>query len=679
MQLVDARVTHYRSINDSGVVGFDPEITGIVGAVGSGKTSFLTMLSGVSAKVRFGEADLPRNSGMLARLRGGSARAGEIVQLQATFRVEDADRRRLPPEHRRADRIEVRRTLAGAISLSVDGEALPRVDIRREADAIRGHAERAAGVICPPGRGGRAGGAALAERVAEAASCFRDADYYDERWTALAAQSLRNAALSADVGRGALDEFESELAGIDSVRGDIARKIQADPQSAVYRAVPKPLYCGGVFELEDGIDLDRFIADPFGSRTFSCVAQACGLTPAGISRVRHAPPAERDGYLSKKSAMLGARLGQFWRQEDYAFRLAIDGSRLLLGVSDRTTGTATPPSERSSGFRWMTAFFLDIAAFVARRPGRCVILLDNPATELHEGGKGDVLRFMREAARSGRIQVVYSTHERALVDPRRADRVRVACLTADGTKIRTIGEASRGGPIEAAMGGAGSPAQYSMFGAQRTVVFEEDSDMYAASAVNEYIARTDPGASLDRDVYSISSMGGMAMAEHALAMYRGMGADFVMVVGRGRASEAAAGEAGAAESGRRIVEIPAADGRSEAGIEDLVDRSLYYEAFREAYRGRLDRVPSIDEIDSGGGQRRADRYRSWLEGAGHGYGRTLVALRMFGVVLDDEAARADPGRAEALKRTSGAFASLFASIKARCGGAEFRGAPRAAP
>ena len=679
MQLVDARVTHYRSINDSGVVGFDPEVTCIVGAVGSGKTSFLTMLSGVSAKVRFGEADLPRNSGTLARLRGGSARAGEIVQLQATFRVEDADRHRLPPEHRRADRIAVRRTLAGGISLSVDGEALPRVDIRREADAIRGHAERAAGVLCPPGRGGRAGGAAPAERAAEAPSCFGDVDFYDGEGTALAVQSLRATALSADVGRGALDEFESEMAGIDAVRGDIARKIQADPQSAVYRAIPKPKYCGGVFELEDGIDLDRFIADPFGSRTFSCVAQVCGLTPSGISRVRHAPPAERDGYLSKKSAMLGARLGQFWRQEDYAFRLAIDGSRLLLGVSDRTTGTATPPSERSGGFRWLAAFFLGVSAFMARRSGRGVILLDNPATELHEGGKGDVLRFVQEAARSSRIQVVYSTHERALVDPWRADRVRVAGLSAEGTRIRTIREASRDGAIEAAMGGVGSPARYSPFGAPRAVVFEEDSDVYAASAVNEYVARTDPEASLDRNVYSISSMGGIAAAEHALAMYRGMGADFVMVVRRGRESEAAAREAGHAESGRRIVEIPAADGMSEAGIEDLVDRSLYYEAFREAYRGRLDRIPAIDEIDAGGEQKRSDRYRNWLEESGCGYSRTLVALRMFGVVLDDEAARADPGRAEALKRTGRAFASLFASIKAGCGGAESRDAPRTAP
>lgn len=665
MQLVDARVTHYRSINDSGVVGFDPEVTCIVGAVGSGKTSFLTMLSGVSAKVRFGEADLPRNSGMLARLRGGSARAGEIVQLQATFRVEDADRRRLPPEHRRADRIAVRRTLAGGISLSVDGEALPRVDIRREANAIRGRAERAAGVLCPPGRGGRAGGAAPAEGAAEALSRFGDVDFYDEEGTALAVQSLRYAALSADVGRGARDEFESELAGIDAVRGDIARKIQADPQSAVYRAIPKPKYCGGVFKLEDWIDLDRFIADPFGSRTFSCVAQVCGLTPSGISRVRHASPAERDGYLSKKSAMLGARLGQFWRQEDYAFRLAIDGSRLLLGVSDRTTGTATPPSERSGGFRWLTAFFLGVSAFMARRSGRGVILLDNPATELHEGGKGDVLRFVQEAARSSRIQVIYSTHERALVDPWRADRVRVAGLSAEGTKIRTIREASRDGAIEAAMGSVGSPARYSLFGAPRIVVFEGVSDMNIVSAVNEYIVKTCPEASLDSDVYSINSMNGITRAGYALSMYENMGLDFVIVVDRGRESEGAADKMGATKFERHFVEIPAVEGRSEVDTEDLVDRLLYYEAFKGAYRGILDRIPSIDEVDGDAGQKRSDNYRTWFKKSGEIYSKTLVAQHMFSVVLDDKSARSDPDRAKALEKTSGAFAGLFAAIKAK--------------
>ena len=81
MRLISGRVGHYRSIGDSGLDEFDSEITNIVGAAGSGKTSFLRMLSGVSARVQFGAGELPHNSAALARFRDGGARADEIVQL----------------------------------------------------------------------------------------------------------------------------------------------------------------------------------------------------------------------------------------------------------------------------------------------------------------------------------------------------------------------------------------------------------------------------------------------------------------------------------------------------------------------------------------------------------------------------------------------------------------------
>ena len=121
MHLVNCRVRHYRSIGDSGLVEFDPEITNIVGAAGSGKTSFLKMLSGVSDKVQFGEGDLPRNSEVLTRFHDGNVGADEIVQLEAAFQVEDTDAPLLPQKYRHARHIHVRRTFDGSIAVAVDG------------------------------------------------------------------------------------------------------------------------------------------------------------------------------------------------------------------------------------------------------------------------------------------------------------------------------------------------------------------------------------------------------------------------------------------------------------------------------------------------------------------------------------------------------------------------------
>ena len=576
MQIVDGRVTHYRSINDSDVVTFDPEITNVVGVTGSGKTSFLKMLSGVSSGIQFGASDLPHNSDILAKLHDGKVGSRDITQLVATFRVEDEDRARLPPKYRKINLIRIERNLTGGITLSADGKVLPRADIRRESDAMLRRVEQVGKILHSIDHGDSESGAMFVRTVNEAVSNFKEVDFYDKDGMALAVQALRTAAQSTELGRETRIRIESELDEVEAISLDIARNIQADPLSAVYKIIPKPKYCDRVFELEDWIDLDKFIADPFASKTFACVAQLCGLTPMGVDKARSAPPAQRDGYLSTKSALLSSYLNRFWRQENYTFKLAIDGNRLLLHVADKTTGTTTALTERSDGFRWWMAFFLDLSAFLVRKSGRSVILLDNPATELHEKGKADVLRFIQKAAESDRIQIVYSTHERALVDPWRTDRIRVADLTPEGTKIKTVQEASANGMLETIMKSIGSPASYSLFGAPRTVSLEGASDMYIVSAINEHMSRTDPDRSLDKDVYSINSMGGVTKARYVLAMYKNMGLDFVIVVDRGSESREVARRVGHDEFERHFVEIPAVAGRGEVDIEDLVDRSLYY-------------------------------------------------------------------------------------------------------
>ena len=668
MHLVSGRVRHYRSIDDSGLVEFDPQITNIVGVTGSGKTSFLKMLSGVSAKAQFGEGDLPHSSEVLTRFHDGEVQAGEIVQLEVVFRVEDTDMPRLPQEYQHARRIAVRRTFDGNMALAVDGTPVPRVDIQNEVNDMLECATRAAKYLPDPNLGRPGDSEPFLRTMDDAIGSFAETDFYNKGDTMLAIQSLRAAVHSVPQPRHVMIGLEKEFSRMEIISDSMEHKIINDPSSALYRSIPKPKYCDRLFDLEDAIDLDQFIKRPYSSKTFLCVAQICGLTPAGLARVRNASAPERDAYLEAKSATLSSQLNQFWRQENYTFKLSMDGHHLRLHVMDKTTGTTTSLTERSDGFRWWMAFFLDISAFLARKSGRNIVLLDNPATELHEKGKGDVLHFIQEAAKSDRIQIVYSTHERALIDPWRTDRIRVASLTREGTKIKAVPAAASNGMLETIMKSIGSPARYSLFGAPRTISFEGVSDMYIASAVNEYLARANPDAALDRDTYSISSVGGIGKAQYTWQVYKNLGIDFVIVVDRGGQSAGLSKRIGAEEFGRRFVEIPPVPGKQGADIEDLVDRYLYYEAFECTYRHILDKVPPIDEIDGDEGQRRSVNYAGWFKRSGESFDKALVAQRMFTVMLDERPSRDAPGRAEAIEGTAAVFAGLFAAIKEKYSG-----------
>ena len=126
VRLLGARVQNYRSIVDSGEVTFDPEITCIVGKTGSGKTSFLRMLEGASRSVWFEERELPHSSDVLQDLRDGRRKACEIVQLTASFEVEDVDRPRLPEEYKGVKSVSIARAFDGKISICADGVLLER-------------------------------------------------------------------------------------------------------------------------------------------------------------------------------------------------------------------------------------------------------------------------------------------------------------------------------------------------------------------------------------------------------------------------------------------------------------------------------------------------------------------------------------------------------------------------
>ena len=176
-------------------------------------------------------------------------------------------------------------------------------------------------------------------------------------------------------------------------------------------------------------------------------------------------------------------------------------------------------------------------------------------------------------------------------------------------------------------------------------------------------------------------MGGAEKARHTWQVYSNTGVDFAIVAGRGSRSSKIAQDIGEAEFERRFVVLPPVPEKRDVDIEDLVDRSLYYEAFECTYRHILDRVPPIDEIDGDGGQRRSVNYARWLKRQDMSLDRALVAQRMFTVMLGGRVNRDAPGRADAIEWTAAAFAGLFAAIKSKYGGDQEgpRGPPAPCP
>lgn len=677
MRLLSARVQNYRSIADSGEVTFDPEITCIVGKSGSGKTSFLRMLEGASRSARFEERDLPRSSGILQDFRDGRKKGSEIVQLTTAFEVEGTDRIYLPEEYKNIKNVSVVRTLDGQINVYVDGVRIERASAKDEEKFLADIVEKLRNPVTSALKEARTIHPDSVEQckdnIMDAVQELRDACILDKREVDIAVESLRSAIRALPLSKDQNREVDELFYTISKLAEKIAGRLRADPAERLYEQVPKPLYREGVFELDDEITINTFVSDVDSSRTFRCISAICGLTPGSMQRIRNANPAERAAYLEAKSKMLSHRLSSFWSQEAYKFELSVDGDLLQLRIADSTTGATTLPSERSEGFKWWVAFFLEVSALLARGNGRRILLLDNPATGLHDEGKGDVLRFVRTAAKSGRLQIVYSTHERALIDPWRTDRVRIVGLGQGGTRVATVPTKSDGRQLESIMKNIGSPARYSLFGAPRMVCFEGPSDTYIASAANEYMLQGGVWPALDRDTYSINSIGGIDAAPQACRLYGDLGLEFILVVDSGTETERMKKRLDDDhDAKKRIVELRQVLGK-DADMEGMVDRGLYYEAFRRAYRTILaEKLPPVDEIDGNPGRKRANNYSDWFKKNSEGeFKKTLVAQQMFAVMMGRDGG-AGAEKSAALDKTAGNFAGLFGIIAGRCGAAAGR-------
>lgn len=438
MRLKRVRVQNYRSILDSGDVDVDPELACLVGETGSGKTSFLQMISGIDDNAVFPENALPR---ALVAARPVADLLGNAPQLDASLEVEEQDRLRLPAQYRHIREVRVRRAFGGKTAVTTVPDcpagAYAGGDYAGERAKLRLLCERMAASF--------ARGAAREPSLAPDKDGFESglqdlacSKMYDLKETNMIVRSLRNT-----INEGRADErLWADFAKWDDEVGRLlsrARELAgARPARQLADLIPKPRYSDGPFELEAEASLDKFMADPSTSETFRCIALITGMTPPSLQKIRSAPSGEREAYFAEKSRMLSERFNKSWRQGKHDLRIGLDHGKLRLAVRDEATGTETSAAERSAGFKWWTAFFLETSAFMAGGSGRKLLLLDDPAVHLHGGAKADALRFLADASSSGRLQVIYSTHDPDLV-PQKPNTTITAELARGGSKFRTQG------------------------------------------------------------------------------------------------------------------------------------------------------------------------------------------------------------------------------------------------
>src|SRR5207249_7593107 len=116
------QIHNYKPIEESGAVPIESGLTAVIGMTDTGKTSFLTAISGVDKGVIFSEDDLTRGTSVTNKFLTGQLDIKDILLFIIEYEIENDDREQLPDEFKNIMGVKVLRYLDGTIKLEPIGE-----------------------------------------------------------------------------------------------------------------------------------------------------------------------------------------------------------------------------------------------------------------------------------------------------------------------------------------------------------------------------------------------------------------------------------------------------------------------------------------------------------------------------------------------------------------------------
>jgi predicted ATPase len=584
MRLTSVRVRRFRNILDSNSIHVQDDVTCLVGKNESGKTAILQALYRLKPTypTTFQDIDdYPR--WLLADHR----RSGEIEKtspIEATFELEAGDVEAIdalagPGIVTAGSQLIVSRDYANELHVNLpDIDERPAVhrliDAANLPDGLRG-------II-----GDQATVAGLSNRLVEIENATPKIDKPTE-------QAVRR-----------LEE---------AINTQFPEGVSQALEGLVAQRMPSFMYFSEYSQLQGKVDLEHLFDD-------SAPLDPSQLTARSLLRLAHADNRsllaldyeERRSELEAAANRLTMEVARYWSQSkdlkvDIDVEMAAGGSAqvakyLQIRVEDLRHGFSNRFDQRSSGFRW---FFSFLAAFheFENRKERVVILLDEPALELHPRAQRDFLRFINERL-APKHQVFYTTHSPFMIEPDHLERVRLvedkgrgvgAVVSADVLSA----EADSFFPLQAALG---YDIAQAVFSRPDNLLVQNTADYTYLTVLSDHLRQF--GREHLNGRWQILPAGQLANIPAVVALIgRQLGVTVLVESDGGSEKLVELAKAGFLKS-KRLVTVAEVTGSSRADIEDLFEVDDYLSLYNQAF-GK-----TLRPADLPAGERIVDRIRA---------------------------------------------------------------------
>lgn len=580
MLLTDARITDYRSVEDSGTVPIDIDVTCLVGKNESGKTAFmqalhlLNPLNPIRGKTTYNEVmDYPsRKASAYKRTREESP----AVAVTATFRLEESElaavRSELGPDAMKHDRVTVTAKYGGSKVFTAAYDE-SKIMQHLAADIEVPTAERKAIEAATTVADLREALAAVAEPTAAVAALAQRLAHWRD----------------GSLGKYLIDAYWGEWLPVffyfddySTMRGKVSiPHIKAREKADRLEESEKTFL--SLLATVDA-DLEDFETLDFEELTRELEGAANGITDKVF-----------EYWTQNQDLRLEIRIAQANPEDEPPLN---QGPIVNVRIYNPRHRVTVPFDERSRGFVWFFSFFAYFSDIEQQRGRRTILRLDEPGLSLHATAQGDFLRFIDdELARTH--QVIYSTHSPFLVKPERFDRVRtVQDVDGQGTKVsadifRTDSETVF--PLQTALG---YELAQTLFVGPDCLLVEGPSDLLYLQVLSQACAAAGLTALDDRWV--VTPVGGADKLGTFVSL---LGANQLNVAAlidanpKDRQRIAALQDNGHLK-GRALIQISEITGTQEADTEDLFEPDFYLGLVNLAYKPELRKPLKAGDLKS---------------------------------------------------------------------------------
>ncbi len=492
MRLTTARITNYKSIENSDPVSIDPAITVMVGQNESGKTAFLQALykaRPIASDMKYDYVeDYPRRLLMQYEDEHESRPA---VVAELTFELGSQDIQRIN------DFAGIELTGSCTFVLTYKYDNRGTVSFRIPEEPYVRH---------------RVTTAHLSTEIRQTAE---HSSTVDELIDKLGSLDLN------DKEQAFLDDLEQTFAEAETWNSRFLHYVYS---SLVAPYIPKFLYFDDYYLLPGKInlaDLHRRLTEN-RLRNEDKTARSL-LRLAGIDLTTLTEPTRYESIKAKLegiSIAITDKIFAFWTQNrDLSVEFDIrpdstdeppfdEGDNLYIRIRNQRHRITVPFSQRSKGFIW---FFSFIAWFdqIQKEVGdktSLILLLDEPGLSLHALAQGDFLRYVNELSKNH--QVLYTTHSPFMVNSDRLDQVRtVEDKQQGGTKVSSNVLSSDQDTIFPLQAALGYSIAQNLFIGRRNLLVEGPSDLIYLQYFSNALGLL--GRTVLRDDIVITPVGGL--------------------------------------------------------------------------------------------------------------------------------------------------------------------------